>query len=126
MTIRDGTPILKAIEPLLERKNLIAIGINCSSPIDTLKCLKQIKGITKDKIRLAAWPNPTEYNNNNNGFIDIDKDPNNLIKLASAFIKLGVTILGGCCGVDPILTAQLAQTVINFGQEISLDPLEHL
>lgn len=87
-----------------------ACGINCYlGPKDSYDLLEPF--LKKSTLPLAVMPNaglPTVVNNKSFYL----SNPQYFKEYASMFIRLGVNILGSCCGTTPVHTAKMRQAIL--------------
>ena len=102
----------------LEGLGVDAIGVNCSlGPNQLLKVVKRI--VNKSKLPIIVQPNAgipqiidnkAIYNiNSDDFFICVEK-----------FVKLGVSIIGGCCGTTPEYIKKISDNINNLEKIIEM------
>ena len=102
----------------LEGLGVDAIGVNCSlGPNQLLKVVKRI--VNKSKLPIIVQPNAgipqiidnkAVYNiNSDEFFICVEK-----------FVKLGVSIIGGCCGTTPEYIKKISDNINNLEKIIEM------
>jgi homocysteine S-methyltransferase len=100
-TTPEGDPILAAFASLLERPEVLAIGVNCVPPSHVGPALGALAGADRP---LVAQPNTGGTYVAGTGWLpegDVGApDPH-------AWIAGGVRLLGGCCGTSPSRLAEL-------------------
>ena len=93
----------------LEGLGVVAIGINCSlGPNKLLPIVKRICNISKVPIIVqsnAGLPQIID----NKAIYNIDSDE--FYKYVEQFIKLGVSIIGGCCGTTPKYIKKISDNI---------------
>ena len=95
--LRDGTPIVKAIQDITKNTTRISgILFNCCSPGAITIALRKlyIKGVlfylTSNNIRLGAYPNRLDLQSK---YLDNTDDINE-------WVDKGITLIGGCCDTN--------------------------
>ena len=104
----DGTPIEKIMGYLngklnknrTLRKRLIAIGCNCTELKDATHVLKNIETYNYHNIPTIVYPNV--FADHNDTKID-----QKWLQLVDEWLKIGASIIGGCCGTGPKQIAQI-------------------
>ncbi len=96
--ILNGDSWQEAIKEL-EKFNPVFIAVNCVSPEIATKALKKISSVAK--LPFGAYGNGDGEADNENGWkFTNPNDISKYIKHCSTWIKLGATIIGGCCGTN--------------------------
>lgn len=97
-TLANGTSITEAVCDLLKESghNLVAVGVNCASAVQTINLIASIKRIVdaneekKNNVRLIAYPNG-----------DCKESWSQIV------LECGADIVGGCCSTDPSYIREL-------------------
>lgn len=98
--INDGTPMKQCVSFLREHSNIIAIGVNCTSPKYISSLIKNIKSEIRDK-KIIIYPNSGEvYNAKTKTWFGIS-NPNLFSQMVNEWVTLGADIVGGCCRIGP-------------------------
>lgn len=99
-TISDGTSLEEVAELVSRSEQILALGINCSSPILYDQALTILKNAGKS---LITYPNSGEvYDGSTQTWKPKDKDALTLVEHSKDWhAQFGVKILGGCCRTRP-------------------------
>jgi homocysteine S-methyltransferase len=112
--ICDGTPFVEAVEVALDCSRVIAVGVNCTSPIFISELLSSVGSITKP---LAVYPNSGEgWNAIDKRWTDVDLGGDPAV-LCSDWRALGAELLGGCCRTDPAAIGSMRTRLLSSSQE---------
>lgn len=98
--ISDGTSLEEVAELISQSEQILALGINCSSPILYDQALAILKNARK---ALITYPNSGEvYDGSTQTWKPKDKDALTLVEHSKDWHdQFGVKILGGCCRTRP-------------------------
>ena len=109
-SISDGTSLEAMVELVDTSKQILALGINCSSPLLFDTALEKLSGLT-DKY-LITYPNSGEvYDGQTQTWKPKDEKVKNLVEHSQAWHEqFQVKILGGCCRTRPNDIKSLYQT----------------
>jgi len=108
-TIADGTPFAEAVALVAASPQVVAVGVNCTSPEFVQDLIRVARGVTEKPIVV--------YPNRGGGWDPVAKHwlgtkGAGLLDLAPAWRTAGAALIGGCCGTDAAdiraLTAALA------------------
>ena len=95
----------------LEGLGLAALGVNCSlGPVQLLPIVEKLCALSH--IPVMVQPNaglPVMID----GSAHYDVKPDEFAEIAIKFAKMGVNILGGCCGTTPAHIARMKNAVLN-------------
>lgn len=99
-TISDGTSLDEIAKLVSQSNQILAVGINCSSPLLYNQALAILKNAGKV---LITYPNSGEvYDGNSQTWKTKDKDALTLVEHSKDWhAHFGVKILGGCCRTRP-------------------------
>jgi homocysteine S-methyltransferase len=97
----EGDPILPAFAPLLERPEVLAIGVNCVPPRHVAPALAALAGAGRP---LVAQPNTGGTYESGTGWLP-EGDAG--VPDPPSWVAAGVRLLGGCCGTSPSRLAAL-------------------
>lgn len=112
---------LEAMALTLEGLGVDAMGINCSlGPVEIFPMAEKLRSLTDLPLVIkpnAGLPDPAT------GAYDITCDQ--FVEKMEDFLKLGIELIGGCCGTTPEYIEGLAKIAAKFGgTEDSAKPLE--
>lgn len=105
--ISDGTPLARAIAPLLGHPRVAALGCNCVGPAEVLPALLLLARET-DGLPLIAYPNSGERWHAR-AWAGAETPPDEFVALARAWLAAGARVIGGCCRTRPEHIAALAR-----------------
>ena len=109
-TLADGTPFVEAVALVAESPQVLAVGVNCTSPEFVGDLIRVVRTVTTKPI--VAYPN------RGGGWDPVVRQwvgakGGGLRDLAPAWRAAGAALIGGCCGTDAAdineLAAALAQ-----------------
>jgi S-methylmethionine-dependent homocysteine/selenocysteine methylase len=99
---------LKEMVKVLEKLKITALLINCFSPTISLKPLKTLVGITK--LPVGIYANGIGQPDNAQGWkFTGGKDKEKYISYVKKWKRVGVKIIGGCCGTTPEYIKRISQ-----------------
>ncbi|EHJ53031.1 homocysteine S-methyltransferase [Streptococcus macacae] len=99
-SISDGTAIEKVAQLVDRSPQILALGINCSSPLIYKSLLQKIAAITEKP--LVTYPNSGEiYDGKHQNWTKAAASSGSLLENTLTWYKLGAKILGGCCRTRP-------------------------
>lgn len=112
---------LEAMVLTLEGLGVDAMGINCSlGPVEIFPMAEKLRSLTDLPLVIkpnAGLPDPAT------GAYDITCDQ--FVEKMEDFLKLGIELIGGCCGTTPEYIEGLAEIAVKFGgTEDSAKPSE--
>lgn len=98
--ICDGTPFELAVETAAASTNVVAVGVNCTSPLH-VEALVRIAAAVTDK-PVVAYPNRGAFwDAVRKVWVDPPRqDPRPSLR-PSAWRAAGARLIGGCCGIGP-------------------------
>jgi homocysteine S-methyltransferase len=105
--ISDGTPLARAIAPLLGHPRIAALGCNCVGPTEVLPALELLARET-DGLPLIAYPNSGERWHAR-AWGGCETNPDELVELARGWLAAGARVIGGCCRTRPEHVRALAR-----------------
>ena len=110
--INDGTPIRECVKDIQNCSEIIAVGINCTSPKYISGLIKEIREVD-EKIEIAVYPNSGElYDGSTRSWMEEDSTYR-LSAISDEWFKLGARIIGGCCRVGPCEIGSVRSAMIN-------------
>jgi homocysteine S-methyltransferase len=104
--LRDGTPIRRPAEMLDSCRRVTAVGVNCTAPEHVSDLIGALRAVTRK--RIVVYPNSGERWDATRRRWAGDVDRGRFLDLASAWARLGVWAIGGCCRVGPGMIRDLA------------------
>lgn len=106
--ISDGTPIEVVADLCEQSPQVLAFGINCSSPTVISGLLKRIRTVSQKT--LVAYPNSGEvYDGSTQTWTSSPDEARTLLENSKTWLTLGAQIIGGCCRTSPKDIVSLAQ-----------------
>ncbi|MFR2056668.1 MAG: homocysteine S-methyltransferase [Streptococcus salivarius] len=98
-TISDGTSLDEIAQLVAQSDQILALGINCSSPLLYNQALTVLKNAGK---ALITYPSGEVYDGSTQTWKPKDKDALTLVEHSKDWhAQFGVKILGGCCRTRP-------------------------
>lgn len=120
---RDETPIVDGVYHAIKNNRVRGILFNCCSPESITIALKKLHSenvlshLIKNNIKIGAYPNRFEkidknWSSANSSRIKLREDtsPDTYISIIPEWIDMGVTLIGGCCGINSSYIKKLSQT----------------
>ncbi len=99
-TISDGTPIETLAQLIHQSQQVLALGINCSSPTIYSEFLKRIASVTNKP--LVTYPNSGEvYDGLHQRWTSGGDKKHDLLENTLLWRELGAKVVGGCCRTRP-------------------------
>lgn len=97
--ISDGTPLAEALAPFVDLPQVVALGVNCSSPSAVLPLLETLRGVTAKP--LIVYPNCAQgYDRQTRrwgaSLLEVD-----FAAAARTWRQAGAALIGGCCRTTP-------------------------
>jgi homocysteine S-methyltransferase len=107
-TLADGTPFAEAVALVAESPQVLAVGVNCTSPEFVADLIEVARAVTAKPIVV--------YPNRGGGWDAMGKrwlgaKGGGLSDLAPAWRTAGASLIGGCCGTDAADINALASAV---------------
>jgi len=99
MSTSHGDNFKKCLQLLHGRKNIIAAGINCSSPEFISPALDSLDSELKKNF--AAYPNSGEHYHTDCSCWEDDPTSSDYGRLAREWYSKGAVLIGGCCRTGP-------------------------
>ena len=98
--ICDGTKIDECVSLFSDHSNVLATGVNCTSPAYISGLIQVLKPSSGTK-KIIVYPNSGEaYNASTKTWLGTS-DPVLFVEMAKEWISLGADIIGGCCRIGP-------------------------
>lgn len=96
-TIADGTPFVEAVALVAASPQVVAVGVNCTSPEFVEDLIRVARRVTDEPIvvypnRGGGWDSATKRWLGEKGA--------RLPDLAASWLTAGAALIGGCCGTD--------------------------
>jgi len=98
--INDGTAIEKAVQLFSDHPNVLAIGVNCTSPQYMSELIGRIKRHIGDKA-IIVYPNSGEQYDPDSKKWHGTSSPESCGRAAKTWVDAGANIVGGCCRMGP-------------------------
>ena len=100
--ISDGTPLSRLVKKIQDSNQIVAIGVNCTSPVFISSLISEIKGNTDKAV--IVYPNSGENWDADQRCWLSTKEKFSYVQYAEEWKRAGATIIGGCCrtGVEDI------------------------
>jgi homocysteine S-methyltransferase len=106
-TLRSGESLAEAFAIAHEVDEVIAVGINCSDPLDVAGAITAARSVTDKAI--VVYPNSGEqWDAKNRRWMGVPGFPSSLVR---EWRDAGASLVGGCCRVGPAEIAQIAAAV---------------
>ncbi|MGW4469045.1 homocysteine S-methyltransferase [Nonomuraea sp. NPDC004354] len=94
--LNDGTPIRLAAALFADSPQVVAVGVNCTSPAHIPGLIRQLAGFT-----IVVYPNSGEtWDADNRRWLGT-ADPAEFGEAAREWKELGAALIGGCCRTTP-------------------------
>lgn len=111
--LTDGTPLKTIAKYCHDNKQVLAMGINCSSPHHIETALTQMSRVTNKPF--VTYPNSGEiYDCLSKTWQNGNKKEANLLNNTYQWIQLGAKIVGGCCRTSPDDIYQLSKALKEY------------
>lgn len=108
--ICDGTPIIEAIKLFENNENVLALGVNCTSPDYVLDLIKVIRN-SKTSKKIIIYPNSDEiYEAKSKPWKSLS-EKSEFANTAIGWRNHGAAIVGGCCQIGPNEIADFVELV---------------
>ena len=97
--ISDGTPLAEALAPFVDLPQVVALGVNCTSPGAVLPLLETLGGVTaKPLIVYPNWAQGYDRQTQRWGVPSLAVD---FAAAAQTWRQAGAVLIGGCCRTTP-------------------------
>jgi len=98
--ICDGTPIGSAVEVVASAPGVVAVGVNCTSPLHVERLVETISDTTGK--RVACYPNRGSFwDRMRKTWTDPPRQDARPPLRPLAWREAGASLIGGCCGTTP-------------------------
>jgi len=105
--ICDGTPIEKAVEVVAAAPSVVAVGVNCTSPLHVERLIESISDTTDKPI--VCYPNRGSFwDPMRKAWTDPPRQDARPALRPLAWREAGASLIGGCCGTTPEDIAAIA------------------
>jgi homocysteine S-methyltransferase len=105
--ICDGSPIEKAVEVVAATPSVIAVGVNCTSPLHVERLVEAISATTEE--RVVCYPNRGSFwDPMRKTWTDPPRQDARPPLRPLAWKEAGASLIGGCCGTTPEDIAAIA------------------
>ena len=96
----DGTPIASAVEIVAAAPSVIAVGVNCTSPLHVERLVETISATTEE--RVVCYPNRGSFwDPMRKTWTDPPRQDARPPLRPLAWKEAGASMIGGCCGTTP-------------------------
>ena len=107
-TLRSGESLAQAYAMADDVDEIIAVGINCSDPLDVASAIAAARGVTSKPI--VVYPNSGEqWDAKNRRWMGTPGFPASLVR---EWRDAGASLIGGCCRVGPAEITALGSALI--------------
>ena len=100
-----GEPIEDAVRIATATRQVVAVGVNCTSPRHVAELLERAAAVTD--LPLVAYANNGRRWDADHRCWSGDPDPTADPEVLARWIDAGARLIGGCCGVGPTAIAEL-------------------
>ncbi|XP_068176594.1 homocysteine S-methyltransferase [Antennarius striatus] len=105
--IADGSPFTSAVQLANRSSQLVAVGVNCCSPLLVEPLLESGQSLRRPDLSWVVYPNSGEEWVREQGWLPSDKESLLLPDLSCKWMKQGAALIGGCCRIRPAHIAEL-------------------
>ena len=106
--INDGSLLREAVAQFEGHANLMALGVNCTSPQFITSLIGEIKSVLNN-MAIVVYPNSGErYDAMQKSWVGTET-PLECAQAAGDWYQAGATIIGGCCRMGPAHIAEMAK-----------------
>jgi homocysteine S-methyltransferase len=103
----DGTPIASAVEVVAASPSVVAVGVNCTSPLHVGRLVETISATTG--MPVVCYPNRGSFwDPMRNAWTDPPRQDARPPLRPVAWKEAGASMIGGCCGTTPDDIAAIA------------------
>jgi len=103
--LRDGTRLADAVGICDSRSNVVAVGVNCTSPERIAALIRIVRDNTEKEV--FVYPNSGEVYDAGRKAWTIDTPRPDWVEMAPEWIRLGAAAVGGCCRTGSAEIARL-------------------
>ena len=106
----DGTPIATAVEVVATAPSVVAVGVNCTSPLHVERLVETISATTDKPV--VCYPNRGSFwDPMRKAWTDPPRQDARPPLRPLAWKEAGASMIGGCCGTTPEDIAAIAQAL---------------
>jgi homocysteine S-methyltransferase len=103
----DGTPIASAVEVVAASPSVVAVGVNCTSPLHVERLVEKISATTRKPV--VCYPNRGSFwDPMRKAWTDPPRQDARPPLRPLAWKEAGASMIGGCCGTTPDDIAAIA------------------
>jgi homocysteine S-methyltransferase len=103
----DGTPIEEVVEVVAAAPSVVAVGVNCTSPLHVERLIESISGTTDKPV--VCYPNRGSFwDPMRKAWTDPPRQDARPPLRPLAWREAGASLIGGCCGTTPEDIAAIA------------------
>jgi homocysteine S-methyltransferase len=103
----DGTPITSAVEVVADSPSVVAVGVNCTSPLHVERLVETISATTGKPV--VCYPNRGSFwDPMRKAWTDPPRQDARPPLRPRAWEEAGASMIGGCCGTTPDDIAAIA------------------
>lgn len=108
--LRDGEGLAEVVPLLATIPEIFALGVNCTAPEHVSDVIRLLRELAPGK-KIVVYPNSGEiYQPTTRTWLG-SSDPRDFRSMASAWLRDGADIIGGCCQIGPAHIRQLRELV---------------
>jgi homocysteine S-methyltransferase len=102
-----GQPIEEAVSAAASAANVVAVGINCTDPVHVSGLVERMRAVTS--LPIIAYPNVGGVWNPTSSSWDVPSGVAFPSRQVDEWRGIGVAAIGGCCGTDAGVIAELTR-----------------
>ncbi|WP_054679128.1 homocysteine S-methyltransferase [Lacticaseibacillus sharpeae] len=107
--LADGTPLADVVEFLNDQRQVVALGINCTSMNNVTSALRVISAHTAKPI--IVYPNNGDIYDPTDKSWQVNPEAATFSDLVPEWVANGARIVGGCCRTTPADVAEIKQAL---------------
>ncbi|XP_059922683.1 uncharacterized protein zgc:172121 [Gadus macrocephalus] len=108
----DGSPFLEAVRLAQRCSQLVAVGVNCCSPLLIRPLLDTVSPLRSPDLPWVVYPNSGEEWDRLSGWNASGSKVSSIAELSQEWLKQGATMIGGCCRVGPTHITELRKRLL--------------
>ena len=105
-----GQPMHHVVRELRDLPQIVALGINCTSPHDILNLVESVRANTT--IPIVVYPNSGETYDASDNTWHGDAECDAFVNLAQRWQHAGASLIGGCCRTTPAIIRALRHSLV--------------